>query len=174
MSWRPTWTHAVWPIHRSTRRSRPYASTWEIGVDNDEDAQFLVDEWLARCPIHNTLELATDIEVSHKLMGEGEALLDITFTYNVPIDEFQAEISPLAEQFAATDGLIWKLWALDEANSQFSGLLLFEDAAAMQAFLDGELAAAVTSHSALSDFEITPFAIMGDESKITGAPQMGQ
>ncbi len=146
----------------------------EIGVDNDEDAQFLVDEWLARCPIHNTLELATDIEVSHKLMGEGEALLDITFNYNVPVDEFQAEISPLAEQFAATDGLIWKLWALDEANSQFSGLLLFEDAAAMQAFLDGELAAAVTSHSALSDFEITPFAIMGDESKITGAPQMGQ
>ena len=64
-----------------------------------------------------------------------------------------AQVSPLAEQFAATDGLIWKIWALDEENSQFSGLLLFEDAAAMQAFLEGELAATVTSHPALSDFE---------------------
>ena len=143
---------------------------WEIGVDNDEDAQFLVDEWVARCPIYNTLIRATDIEISHKLMGQGTALLDITFTYNVPTDEFQAEISPLAEAFAATDGLIWKIWALDEADSQFSGLLLFEDDAAMQAFLEGELAAAVTSHPALSDFVITPFTIMADETMVTGGP----
>jgi uncharacterized OsmC-like protein len=142
----------------------------EIGVDNDEDAQFLVDEWLARCPIHNTLKLATDIQVSHKLMGEGETLLDITFSYNVPVDEFQAAVSPLAEDFAATDGLLWKIWALDEENSQFSGLLLFEDAAAMQAFLEGELAAAVTGHEALSDFVVTPYTIMADETMVTSGP----
>ena len=103
-------------------------------------------------------------------MGEGTALLDITFTYNVPTEDFQAEVSPLAEQFAATDGLLWKIWALDEENSQFSGLLLFDDAAAMQAFLEGELAAAVMEHPALSDFEVTPYSIMGEETQVTRGP----
>jgi uncharacterized OsmC-like protein len=143
---------------------------WEIGTESDEDAEFLIDQWLTRCPIYNTMIRATDIEVSHRLKGEGTALLDITFSYNIPSDEFQAEISPLAEQFAAADGLIWKIWALDEANSQFSSMLLFEDDAAMQAFLEGELAAAVMAHPALSDFEVTPFSIMGAETMITGGP----
>ena len=143
---------------------------WEIGVESDEEARFLVDEWTRRCPIYNTLVRATDIEVSHKLMGEGTALLDITFTYNVPTEDFQAEISPLAEQFAATDGLLWKIWALNEEESQFSGLLLFEDDAAMQAFLEGELAAAIVSHPALSDFEIMPYSIMTDETMVTSGP----
>ncbi len=143
---------------------------WEVGTETDEEAAFLVDEWLRRCPIYNTLVRATDIEVSHKLMGEGTALLDITFTYNVPTDEFQAEVSPLAEQFAAADGLVWKIWALDEENSRFSGLLLFEDDAAVQAFLEGELAATITGHPALSDFEITPYSIMAAETMITGGP----
>ena len=48
--------------------------------------------------------------------------------------------------------------------------LLFEDAAAMQAFLEGELAAAVTSHEALSDFVVTPYTIMADETMVTSGP----
>ncbi len=110
---------------------------WEVDTDSEEDAAFLVDQWVQRCPIYNTLVRATDIEITHKLMGEGESLLDITFNYNVPVDEFEATVAPLAEQFAATDGLLWKIWALNEENSQFSGKLLFENADAMQAFLGG-------------------------------------
>ena len=143
---------------------------WDIDTETDEDAEILVDEWVRRCPIYNTLKRATDVEITHKLMGEGESLLDISFNYNVPTDEFQAEVSPLAEQFAATDGLLWKIWALDEENSRFSGKLLFEDAASMQAFLEGELAAAVMEHPALSDFEVTPYTIMQKETAITSGP----
>jgi hypothetical protein len=40
----------------------------------------------------------------------------------------------------------------------------------MQAFLEGELAAAITSHPALSDFVVTPFTIMADETMITSGP----
>lgn len=143
---------------------------FEIDTDTTEEAQFLVDEWLARCPIYNTLSRATDIEVSHQLMGEGSTLLDLSFSYNVPTDEFKAEVAPLAADFAATDGLLWKLWALDEANSRFSGLLLFEDSAATQAFLESELAATVMGHPALSDFEVTPYSVMMEESRVTGDP----
>jgi hypothetical protein len=48
--------------------------------------------------------------------------------------------------------------------------LLFDDAAAAQAFLDGELAATLTSHPALSDFSVTPYTVMAAESALTRAP----
>ena len=143
---------------------------WEIDTDNDEDAAMLVDEWVRRCPIYNTLVRATDVEITHKLAGEGEYLLDVHFKYNVPTDECVAAVSPLAEQFAATDGLLWKIWALNEDESQFSGKLLFEDAASMQAFLDGELAATILNHPALSDFEVTPYSIMKEQTLATSGP----
>ncbi len=143
---------------------------WEIDTENDADAHFLIDQWLARCPIYNTLRRAMDVTVTHKLAGEGTALLNITFSYDISAEEFQAEMAPLVEQFAATDGLLWKIWGLDAENSQFSGTLLFTDAAAMQAFLEGELAAAVMDHSALSDFVVTPYTILAEESRMTRAP----
>lgn len=143
---------------------------WEVDTDSEEDAAFLVDQWVQRCPIYNTLVRATDIEITHKLMGEGESLLDITFNYNVPVDEFEATVAPLAEQFAATDGLLWKIWALNEENSQFSGKLLFENADAMQAFLEGELATTILDHPSLSDFQITPYTIMEEETRMTSGP----
>lgn len=119
-----------------------------------------MDEWLARCPVYNTLLRAAEVKLSHKLMGEGTALLKIGFSFDLPVDELQTELSPLAEQFAATEGLLWKIWGLDEENSHFSGLLLFENTASMQAFLAGELAAYMMDHSALSDFEVKPYTIM--------------
>jgi hypothetical protein len=76
----------------------------------------------------------------------------------------------MAEEFAAIDGLRWKIWANDSAHSQFSGLLLFDNAEAAQAFLDGELAATLTSHPALSDFSVAPYTIMAAESALTRAP----
>ncbi len=143
---------------------------FEIDTETPEEAQFLVDEWLARCPIYNTLSRSTEVEVTHQLMGEGTALLEIGFSYNVSTDEFMAEISPLAEEFANTDGLVWKLWALDEDNSRFSGLLLFDDSSAVDAFLEGELAATIMGHPALSEFEVAPYSVMMEQSRVTGDP----
>jgi putative redox protein len=97
-------------------------------------------------------------------------LLEVNFTYNVTPEEYAEAVAPLAEEFAAIEGLRWKIWANDEANSQFSGLLLFDDAEAAQAFGESELAATLMNHPALSDFSVTPYAVMGAESAITHAP----
>ena len=40
----------------------------------------------------------------------------------------------------------------------------------MQAFLEGELAAAVMARPGLSDFEVTPYTIMTPETVITRGP----
>ena len=43
--------------------------------------------------------------------GDGiGAMLQVDFDYNVTTDEYIAEVSPMAEQFAAVDGLRWKTW----------------------------------------------------------------
>lgn len=127
-----------------------------------------------RCPIYTTLSLAAPIDIMHVGMDDqAGALLEVNFKYNVSTADFQAAVAPLAEQFAATAGLRWKIWALDEENSQFSGIILFDDADQRDAFLQSELAKTVTTHPALSDFVIRPFAVMGPESRVTNAPLMG-
>lgn len=107
-------------------------------------------------------------EIANDAEGIG-TMLQINFTYNVSTDEYIAEVSPLAEQFAA-EGLRWKIWALDEANSQFSGILFFDTPEDVGTFVESELAAAVLSHPALSDFVVTPYGILGEESLATRAP----
>lgn len=127
-----------------------------------------------RCPIYTTLSLAAPIDIIHVGMDDqAGALLEVNFKYNVPTADFQAAVSPLADQFAATDGLRWKIWAIDEENSQFSGILMFADAASRDAFLQSDLAETVTTHPALSDFAILPYDIMAAESRVTNAPMMG-
>lgn len=103
----------------------------------------------------------------HLTADEAGVLLRINYAYNVPTVDFMAAVSPLAEQFAAVEGLQWKLWGVDEASSTFSGLLYFDNEAALQAFLESNLAAIVMGHPALSDFTITPFQIMLDASART-------
>jgi len=43
---------------------QPMRIVWEVATDRPEDADLLVDEWLRRCPIYNTLIRAMDISVS--------------------------------------------------------------------------------------------------------------
>ncbi len=145
---------------------------WEVGAETEEDAEFLVDEWLARCPIYNTLIRATDIEVSHELMGEGTAVLVTSFTFDLEADDYVAEVSPLADAFAALDGLVWKIWTLNEEDSRGGGIFLFEDAEARQAFIDGELFGMVQAHPALSDFKVEQYDIVRAESLATNGPLM--
>ncbi len=145
---------------------------WEVGTDTIENAQLLVDEWMARCPIYNTLIRATDIEVSQQLMGEGNAVLEVDFTYDMTADEFVAEVSPMAADFAAVNGLIWKIWKINADESRAGAVYLFKDAAARQAYLDSELAATVASHPALSDFRVQSYAVVRAESMMTYAPLM--
>ncbi len=139
-----------------------------------EQANQLRAQFKLRCPVYTTLSLAAPIDIIHVGMDDQTgALLEVNFKYNVPTADLQAALSPLAEQFAALDGLRWKIWALDEENSQFSGILLFADADKRDAFLESDLATTVTTHPALSDFEILPYAIMAAESRVTNAPMMG-
>lgn len=97
-------------------------------------------------------------------------ILQITFKLNVPRAEFEDIARSLAGDFAQLPGLTWKIWLMNEDEGEAGGTYLFEDAAAMDAYLAGPLAAAVMAHPALSDLVATQFDVIEDCTAITRGP----
>ncbi len=97
-------------------------------------------------------------------------ILQLNFKFSVTGAEYEQAVSPLAGQFAALDGLRWKIWMINEEKGEAGGIYMFEDAASVQAYLDGELAAGVVGHPALSDFSVKLFDVMDELTAITRGP----
>jgi uncharacterized OsmC-like protein len=155
-------------------RIRAFRVTMNVDGPTEEEAEYLADEYRRRCPIYTTFKRSAPVEITNNVLTAeettGSAILQIGFTYNVDTEDYIAEVSPLAEDFAAVEGLRWKIWLLDEEESRSGGVFLFDDMEALEAFLESELAEAVTSHPALSDFSVSSHSIMIEESLITAAP----
>jgi hypothetical protein len=99
-----------------------------------------------------------------------ETIMQLNFKYDVSTEDYTSAVDPLAEQFAAVPGLRWKIWMINEDEAEAGGIYMFEDDAALQAFLESELAAAVTTHPALRDFSVKPFKIMEKLTAVTRGP----
>ena len=97
-------------------------------------------------------------------------LLQLNFKFSVTGADYEQAVSPLANEFAALPGLIWKVWILNEAEQEAGGIYLFEDEASVKAYLEGPLAAQVISHPALSDFSVKQFDVMDGVTAITRGP----
>jgi len=59
---------------------------------------------------------------------------------------------------------------INEAEQEAGGIYLFDDEASVKALLEGPLVAQVTSHPALSDFNVKLFDVMEDATAITRGP----
>ena len=97
-------------------------------------------------------------------------IMQLNFKFSVSGSEYEQAVSPLASQFAAVPGLRWKIWMMNEAENEAGGFYMFEDEASVNAFLEGPLAAQVTSHPALSEFSVKQFDVMGNLSQVTRGP----
>ena len=97
-------------------------------------------------------------------------ILQLNFKFSVTGDEYIQAVAPLAEEFAAVSGLRWKIWMINEAESEAGGIYLFDDAASLNAMLEGSLAAQVTGHPALSDFSVKQFDVMDGVTATTRGP----
>jgi len=94
----------------------------------------------------------------------------LNFNFSVTGAEYEAAVGPLAEDFAALEGLIWKIWMINEEEGEAGGIYLFENEESAQAYLDGPLAEAVINHPALSQFSVKQFDVMEDMTKVTRGP----
>lgn len=97
-------------------------------------------------------------------------LLQVNFKFNVPLEDYEAAVAPLAAPIAAQPGLLWKVWLMNEAESEAGGIHLFEDQASLEAYLDGEIVAGIVSHPALSEMSVKVFDVMADTTAITRGP----
>ena len=99
-----------------------------------------------------------------------EKLLQLNFKFSVTGDEYTQAVSPLAEKYAAVPGLRWKIWIINEAKGEAGGIYLFDDETALNELMEGPLTKQVTSHPALSDFDVKIFDVMDEVTAITRGP----
>jgi len=97
-------------------------------------------------------------------------LLQLNFKFSVSGDEYTQAVAPLADQYAAVPGLRWKVWIINESESLAGGIYLFDDEASLNALMDSELTKTVTSHPALSDFDVKIFDVMDGVTATTRGP----
>ncbi|MGE0128157.1 MAG: YdhR family protein [Blastocatellales bacterium] len=97
-------------------------------------------------------------------------ILQVNFKFSVPRAAYEQTVAPMADDFAAVGGCRWKVWIMNEAESEAGGIYLFDDDASLSAFFAGPLVAAVTSHPALSDFSVKQFDVLEAVTKITRGP----
>ncbi len=97
-------------------------------------------------------------------------ILQINFKFNVSHDQYEQAVATMADDFAALPGLQWKVWLINDTESEAGGIYLFDSDASLNAFLEGPLAAQVVQHPALSDFSVKQFDVLEDMTTITRGP----
>ena len=99
-----------------------------------------------------------------------EQILQVNFKFNVPRAQYENTVAPMAQDFAEVPGCLWKVWLMNEQESEAGGIYLFGDEASVENFKGSPLVASVLSHPALSDFSIKQFEVLESISRVTHAP----
>ncbi len=94
-------------------------------------------------------------------------ILQINYKFKGPRSEYERENLPYAQPIANIPGLRWKVWIINEAQSEAGGIYLFDTDAAMQAFLDGPIIAEMKGDPTLS---IKAFDVIAELTAITRGP----
>jgi hypothetical protein len=100
----------------------------------------------------------------------GKKILQIDLKYKVTAAEISEAFMGLAQPIADVKGLQWKVWLHNGEEKSAGGIYLFEDAASVKEYLDGEIVAGIMKHPALSDIEAKVFDVLPEHSKVTRAP----
>jgi hypothetical protein len=99
-----------------------------------------------------------------------KTILQVNFQYNFPLADLQAMTSGAAEPIAQVDGLLWKIWLLDEEQQTSGGVYLFENERAARAYAEGPILGSLQQHPAISDYSARLSGTIADLSKITRGP----
>jgi len=94
-------------------------------------------------------------------------ILQINYKLTGPRAEYEKENLPYAQPIADMPGLRWKVWIISEAQSEAGGIYLFDDDAAVDAFMDGPIIAEMKGDPTLS---IKAFDVIEELTTITRGP----
>lgn len=97
-------------------------------------------------------------------------ILQINFKFNVTPDEYLETVTPLASEIAQTPGLLWKVWLMNEAESEAGGIYWFNDGDALHAYLEGPVVAGIANHPAIAEIGVKVFDNIAALSEVTNGP----
>lgn len=97
------------------------------------------------------------------------AVLYLHFKLRVPPRAFLAHSREIASLIASVEGLIWKIWILQE-EFEMGGVYLFANREAAEAYLNHPVIQAVCSNPAVVSTQSQLWNIEGSLSAITRAP----
>ena len=97
-------------------------------------------------------------------------VLHVRLKLQVPPDVFLAKSREAATVIASVEGLIWKIWILQQEEPEVGGMYLFANREAAEAYLKGPVVQAVRSNPAVVSTESRLWDVESSLSAITRAP----
>lgn len=99
-----------------------------------------------------------------------KTIVQINYKFNMSIEEFFNMANHAAEPIAASEGLAWKVWLLNEADHEAGGIYLFESRPAAERFLEGPIPAVLATNPHITDIKIKLFGTIQELNPITRGP----
>ena len=97
-------------------------------------------------------------------------VLYLRFKLRVPPDVLLAHSREAATIIASVEGLIWKIWVLQEEESEMGGMYLFANREAAEAYLKHPVIQAVCSNPAVVSQQSQLWDVESSLSALTRAP----
>lgn len=94
----------------------------------------------------------------------------VTFTLDGISDaEYRAGLEAVAPHFATVPGLRSKVWLADAGSGIYGGVYSWDDRAAMQSYLEGDLYATVRDNPAFDGVRSRDFGVLVEPTRVTGS-----
>ena len=97
-------------------------------------------------------------------------VLHLRFKLRVPPDVLLSHSREGATTIASVEGLIWKIWLLNEVDSEMGGIYLFTNRKAAEAYLNHPVIQVVQSNPAVVSTQSQLWEVESSLSAITRAP----
>jgi len=99
-----------------------------------------------------------------------QTVLQVRFKLQVPPHAFLAQGREAATIIASAEGLIWKIWIVQEENFEMGGIYLFANRAAAEAYLSHPVIRAMSDNAAVISTQTQLWDVERFLSALTRAP----
>jgi len=97
-------------------------------------------------------------------------ILQINFTLNASAAEYRRICESVAQTIADVPGLVWKVWLLNEQESEAGGIYLFQDEQSLAAYLSSPIIAEIKTLPQLREISAKRFDTMPEVTAVTRGP----
>lgn len=144
-------------------------------VPNSHDVLIMLSSWNISELLDSPMS-ATDAEMNtmENRMSEKSAnkyaILQLRFKLRVPPEVMLAHSREAATQIASVEGLIWKIWVMQQEESEIGGIYLFANRETAEAYLNRPLIRAVRSNPGVVSTKSQLWDVESSLSALTRAP----